>query len=72
VRLRWEVPYDGLARGFGPGTHELAQVAHVYSPTGDDLGWVVWLTHEGGELFDHYASAELAMAAAEAALEAQP
>lgn len=46
----------------------IAQVAHVVGPEGRDEGWMVWLIHQQGELFDRYASEEEAMAAAEAAL----
>jgi hypothetical protein len=38
VRLVWEQPNDGLSRGFTVDGHELAHVAHVYSPTGDTGG----------------------------------
>lgn len=69
MQLQWEGPRDGLARGFGPGGHELAQVANVFSPGGDELGWIVLLLHEQGELFDHYGSASQAMAAAETSLD---
>ena len=72
MRLRWERPRDGLARGFGVGGHELAQIAHVYSAVGDDLGWMVLLMHDQGELFDHFHTADLAMRAAEEALAPQP
>lgn len=72
MRMRWERPNQGLARGFGDGGHELAQVAHIFSAGGDDIGWVVYLTHEPGdpgEMFEPFASVEMAMAAAEAAVE---
>ena len=46
----------------------VAQVAHVVGPEGRDDGWMVWLIHQQGELFDRYASEEEAMSAAEAAL----
>lgn len=69
MRLRWESPNQGLARGFSPEGVELAQVAHIHSPTGDDLGWVVWLTLEQGELFDQFPTITAARAAAEQALD---
>lgn len=71
MKLRWERPREGLARGFGDNGHELAQVAHVYSANHDDLGWTTYLTHEPGdpgELFESFPTAEAAMAAAEAAI----
>jgi hypothetical protein len=68
VRVVWEPPNDGLSRGFSDEGHELAQVAHVYSPTGDDIGWVAWLRH-GGELFDQFATLEAARHAVETALD---
>ena len=71
VRLVWEEPNDGLSRGFSDEGHELAQVAHVFSATGDEIGWVAWLAH-GGELFDQFATIDAAQTAAEAALEADP
>ena len=67
--LHWERPLQGLARGSDLDGRELAQITHVFSTTGDDLGWTVWLTQAEGELFDRYPTAELAMAGAEAALE---
>lgn len=71
MRLRWEPPRQGLARGFGPDGHELAQVAHVYSASGDDLGWTVLLVNPEGELFDRFETAAEATAAAEAALDVE-
>lgn len=68
----WEPPRQGLARGFSDAGQELAQVSYVYSGRGDDLGWTVWFVHQEGELWDHFDSAEAAMAAAEAALDQQP
>lgn len=71
MRLRWErAHHEGLCRGFSPGEgQELAQVAHVFGPDGTDNGWIVLLTLQQGELFDHYPTPEAAMAAAEAALD---
>lgn len=69
MRLVWEKPNQGLARGFSDDGPELAQVAHVYNASGDDLGWIVKLTHDQAELFDHYDTIEQAMGAAEAALD---
>lgn len=37
-RLVWEEANDGLSRGFSDEGHELAQVAHVFSATGDTGG----------------------------------
>jgi hypothetical protein len=68
VDLAWEPPNDGLSRGFSADGHALAQVAHVYSATGDEIGWLAWLTH-GGELFDQFPTIEAARAAAQAALD---
>jgi len=68
MRLRWEQPRQGLCRGFTPEGHELAQVARVHSPAGDDLGWIVWFVHDQGKQLDHYPTAEAAQAAAERAL----
>lgn len=67
--LHWESPLQGLTRGFDLDGREVAQVAHVFSTTGDDLGWTVWLTQAEGELFDRYPTVELAMTAAVTALE---
>jgi hypothetical protein len=69
MRLRWERSHVGMCRGFSVEGHELAQVAHVYGPDGRDNGWIVLLTLQRGELFDHYPTPEEAMAAAEVALD---
>jgi hypothetical protein len=71
MRLRWERGrHESLWRGFSVEEgHELAQVAHVFGPDGSDGGWIVLLTLQQGELFDHYATPEEARAAAEAALD---
>jgi hypothetical protein len=68
MSLRWERPQQGLSRGFSPEGHELAQVVHVHGPDGDELGWIAWLVHEQGELFDHFPTVDAARAAAEKAL----
>lgn len=70
VKLEWEPPNDGLSRGFSADGHELAQVAHVFSAGGDEIGWLAWLAH-GGELFDQFATIDAAQAAAEAALDGE-
>jgi hypothetical protein len=70
VRLWWEPPNHGLSRGWSPEGIELAQVGHIRSREGEDIGWIVWLTLEQGELFDQFPTIEAAQAAAEAALEA--
>jgi hypothetical protein len=71
MELRWERGRsDDLCRGFSVDEgQELAQVAHVFGPDGTDHGWIVLLTLQQGELFDHFPTPEEAMAAAEAALD---
>jgi hypothetical protein len=69
VRLRWEHTHQSLRRGFSLEGLEVAQVAHVFGPDGDDNGWIVLLTLQQGELFDHYSTPDAAMAAAEIALD---
>jgi hypothetical protein len=69
MRLRWEHTHESMRRGYSVEGHELAQVAHVFGPDGHDHGWIVLLTLQQGELFDHYQTPEAAMAAAEVALD---
>lgn len=71
MKLRWEPPRQGIARGFSPAGRELAQVTHTYSASGDDLGWTVLLLHPEGELFDRFETVAEATAAAEAALDGE-
>lgn len=68
MRLDWERPNDGLSRGFSADGRVLAQVAHVHSASGEEVGWLAWMTFEG-ELFDQFATMEAAQAAVEAALD---
>jgi hypothetical protein len=49
----------------------VAQVAHVVAAGGSDGGWIGWLVSRPRELLGRYDSAEAAMTAAEAALEAR-
>lgn len=58
-----------MSRGFADDGRQLAQVAHVLGPGGEDRGWMVWLLHRPRELFDRYPTKELAMDAAENALD---
>jgi hypothetical protein len=69
MRLRWERPRDGLARGFSVEGLQLAQVAHIEHADNGDGRWMVLLLHPEGELFDLFGSAEEAMAAAETAID---
>lgn len=69
MMLRWEHTHESMRRGYSVEGHQLAQVAHVFGADGNDNGWIVLLTHQQGELFDHYPTPEAAMAAAEVALD---
>lgn len=66
MNLRWERRANDLYIGFS-GTSQLAQVVHVYSTAGDDIGWLAHIRHDE-ELFDRYPTAEEAMTAAESAV----
>lgn len=68
--LRWEQRFNDLYVGLPDGQPgpPLAQVAHVYSAGGKDLGWVVLLLGHG-ELFDHCGTSREAMEVAEAAID---
>lgn len=69
MTLRWERVYLGSYHGFGDDGRQLAQVGDVIGPDGASQGWMVYLVHQQGELFDRYPTEEEAMAAAEAALD---
>lgn len=68
MKLRWERRRQGMYHGLSDEGVVLAQVAHVLGPEGRDDGWMVFLIHEPDRQFDHYATDEEAMAAAEAVL----
>jgi hypothetical protein len=69
MRLRWERMYLGSYHGFSDDGRQLAQIGDVVGPDGTSQGWMVYLVHQQGELFDRYPTEEDAMAAAEAALD---
>lgn len=65
--VRWDQGHT-IYRGWTADGHQVAEVASLVGPRGEDRGWMVWLPQKQVELFARYPTAEAAMAAAETAL----
>lgn len=69
MKVLWKRMYLGSHHGFSDDGRQVAQIGDVIGPDGVSQGWMVYLVHQQGELFDRYPSEETAKAAAEAALD---
>jgi hypothetical protein len=71
MEVRWERRRLGMYQALSAQGLVVAQVAHMVGAGGSDGGWIGWLVSRPRELLGRYDSAEAAMTAAEAALEAR-
>ena len=69
MKLVWKRMYLGSHHGYSDDGRHLAQIGHVIGSDGNSQGWLVYLVHHQGELFDRYPTEEAAKEAAETALD---
>ena len=71
MKLVWKRMYLGSYHGYSDDGRHLAQIGHVIGSDGNSQGWLVYLVHHQGELFDRYPTEGAAKEAAETALDQQ-